>query len=152
MPPSPTTVPEPYEGAAEGGRRHGPLSLPAGQLCSFFVTLILFAILFGARHISPREKHRGLVAAIALESIVKLVAFLVVGVFVTFFIYDGLTDLGNRAMASVELRQLLTLPENTGAYSSWAAHIFLSMMAIVFLPRQFQVMVVKRSTSSGVGE
>jgi len=131
-----------------------PLSYPAGigiwSDTTFYVALLLavFATLFGTRSLEATERHEGLVAAIALESIVKLVAFLVVGVFVTFFIYDGLTDLGSRAMASVELRQLLTLPENTGAYSSWAAHIFLSMMAIVFLPRQFQVMVVENVNES----
>jgi len=126
-----------------------PIAHPAGigiwSDTTFYVALFLavFATLFGTRNLEATERHEGLVAAIALESIVKLVAFVAVGVFVTFYIYDGWSDLGKRAMTSVELRQLLTLPESTGAYSSWAAHIFLSMMAIVFLPRQFQVMVVE---------
>ncbi len=46
---------------------------------SICVGLTIFAILFGARHISPREKHEGLVVAIAFESVVKLLALLASG-------------------------------------------------------------------------
>ncbi|MFO7715655.1 ATP-binding protein [Desulfosarcina sp.] len=112
---------------------------------TFYVALFLavFATLFGTRNLEATERHEGLVAAIAFESIVKLVAFLAVGIFVTFFIYNGFADLGHKAMTSPDLRLLMTLPTDAGAFSSWFAHIFLSMMAIVFLPRQFQVMVVE---------
>ncbi len=112
---------------------------------TFYVALFLavFATLFGTRNLEATERHEGLVAAIALESMVKLVAFLAVGIFVTFFLYNGFADLGRRAMASPELRLLMTLPKDAGAFSSWFVHIFLSMMAIVLLPRQFQVMVVE---------
>jgi len=53
---------------------------------AFYVTLVLgiFAILFGTRRIDAAEQHRGMVAAIAFESLVKLLAFLAVGLFVTF--------------------------------------------------------------------
>ncbi|BBO66963.1 sodium:solute symporter [Desulfosarcina alkanivorans] len=112
---------------------------------TFYVALFLavFATLFGTRNLEATERHEGLVAAIALESIVKLVAFLAVGTFVTFFMFNGFGDLGQKALASPALRLLMTLPTDAGAFSSWLAHIFLSMMAIVFLPRQFQVMVVE---------
>jgi Na+/proline symporter len=112
---------------------------------TFYVALFLavFATLFGTRNLEATERHEGLVAAIAFESIVKLVAFLAAGTFVTFFIFDGLGDIGTKALASPELRPLMTLPTDTGAFPGWLAHIFLSMMAIVFLPRQFQVMVVE---------
>ena len=112
---------------------------------TFYVALFLavFATLFGTRSLEATERHEGLVAAIALESIIKLVAFLAVGAFVTFYVYDGLTDISRRAMDLPELRQLMTLSSDAGSFSSWFAHIFLSMMAIVFLPRQFQVMVVE---------
>ena len=55
-----------------------------------------FAILFGTRHIDASEHHEGMVAAIAFESVVKLLAFLAVGVFVTYGIYDGFGDLFSR--------------------------------------------------------
>ncbi len=122
----------------------------AGQISiwndtTFYVALFLavFATLFGTRNLEATERHEGLVAAVALESIVKLVAFLAVGIFVTFFVFNGVTDLADRAMASSELRRLMTIPADEGAFCGWLAHIFLSMMAIVFLPRQFQVMVVE---------
>jgi len=60
----------------------------------FCVTLTLFAILFGARHISPREKHEGLVVAIAFESMIKLVALCAVGVFALFGVFGGFGGLG----------------------------------------------------------
>ena len=112
---------------------------------TFYVALFLavFATLFGTRNLEATERHEGLVAAIALESIVKLVAFLAVGIFITFFFYDGFADLGRKAMASPAIHPLMTLSTDAGAFSSWLAHLFLSMMAIVFLPRQFQVMVVE---------
>jgi Na+/proline symporter/nitrogen-specific signal transduction histidine kinase len=112
---------------------------------TFYVALLLavFAILFGTRSLEATERHEGLVAAIALESIIKLVAFLAVGIFVTFFLYHGFADLSRKAMASPQLRRLMTLSVNAGTFSGWTAHIFLSMMAVVFLPRQFQIMVVE---------
>ncbi|BBO87363.1 sensor histidine kinase [Desulfosarcina ovata] len=122
-----------------------PVSISVLSDTTFYVALLLaiFATLFGTRNLEAAERHEGLVAAIAFESIVKLVAFLAVGIFITYFIFDGFRDIATRAMAFPELRLLMTLPENVGAFSSWLAHIFLSMMAIVFLPRQFQVMVVE---------
>ena len=126
-----------------------PLSTPGSigiwSDTTFYVALFLavFATLFGTRSLEATERHEGLVAAIALESMVKLVAFLAVGTFVTFFLYNGFADLSQKAMATPEIRQLMTLTGDAGTFSSWFAHIFLSMMAIVFLPRQFQVMVVE---------
>jgi len=66
---------------------------------SFYIALvlILFAILFGTRHIDNTERHEGLVAAVAFESLVKLLAFLLVGLFVTFGLFDGFGDLFSRA-------------------------------------------------------
>ena len=58
-----------------------------------------FAILFGTRHIDASERHEGMVAAIAFESVVKLVAFLPVALFVTFGLYNGFADIFARAEA-----------------------------------------------------
>ncbi len=62
-------------------------------------SLAAFTILFGTRHLDATERHEGMVAAIAFESVVKLVAFLAVGLFVTFGIYDGFADIFSRAAA-----------------------------------------------------
>ncbi|HEV7393326.1 MAG TPA: histidine kinase dimerization/phospho-acceptor domain-containing protein, partial [Burkholderiales bacterium] len=112
---------------------------------TFYIAMLLaaFTILFGTRHLDATERHEGLVAAVAFESIVKLLAFVAVGVFVTFQMYDGFADIFQRAAAVAELNGLLTLGGASGNYTTWASLTFVSMLAILFLPRQFQVAVVE---------
>src|SRR6266581_4420206 len=83
------------------------------------------------------------VGAIAFESLVKLLAFIAVGLFVTFWLYDGFGDIFGRALHTPQLSALLTLGSESGSYATWASLTFLSMAAIMFLPRQFQVTVVE---------
>ncbi|MCX7659130.1 sensor histidine kinase [Caldimonas sp.] len=120
------------------------------QDTALYVALVLagFTIVFGVRHLDSTERHEGMVAAIAFESLVKLLAFLAVGVFVTWGLYDGLGDLFGRALADPELAALLSPSQGAGqghgfAYGSWFALTLLSMLSVIFLPRQFQVMVVE---------
>jgi len=128
---------------------------------AFYVALMLavFAIFFGTRHLDAAERHEGLVAAIAFESIIKLVAFLAVGLFVTYGLYNGFADLFEKAHRFSDLKRALTIEPpkqsyaffeelltiNAGGftYIDWGMHMFLSMMAILLLPRQFQVIVVE---------
>ena len=105
--------------------------------------LALFAVLFGTRHLDATERHEGLVAAIAFESVVKLAAFLAVGIFVTYGIYDGFGDLFGRALALPELADRMILDSEEGTYVNWLLAVLLSMLAVLFLPRQFQVSVVE---------
>lgn len=116
----------------------------------FYVAMLLaaFAVLFGARHLDVTEHHEGLVAAIAFESIVKLVAFLAVGIFVTFGLYNGFGDIFQRATAVPEMAQLMTADALPGGYISWASLTILSMLAIIFLPRQFQMAVIENMDES----
>ncbi len=133
--------------------RHYPaLVMPAhsGEIAlwndtTLYVALLLaaFTILFGTRHIDATERHEGMVAAIAFESLVKLIAFLAVGVFVTFGLFGSPAELFAGATASPELAKLMSMDALGGGYASWVALTFLSMMAIMFLPRQFQVAVVE---------
>jgi Na+/proline symporter/nitrogen-specific signal transduction histidine kinase len=103
-----------------------------------------FTIVFGARHLDSAERHEGMVAAIAFESLVKLLAFLAVGAFVVWGLFDGLGDLFARAQSVPELARLLTLGQGKAfAYEQWFALTMLSALSVVFLPRQFQVMVVE---------
>jgi Na+/proline symporter/nitrogen-specific signal transduction histidine kinase len=116
---------------------------------SLYIALLLaaFTFIFGTRHLDASERHEGLVAAIAFESLVKLVAFLAVGVFVTFWMYDGLADLFAKAASRAEVRSLFVIGGGaTDIYrssASLASLTFLSMLAVMFLPRQFQVAVVE---------
>ena len=119
---------------------------PMRQDTALWVALILaaFTIAFGTRHLDAAEHHQGMVAAIAFESLVKLLAFLAVGVFVTFGLYHGFGDLFTRAAADPRLRAMMTpLGGVAGGYASWVWLTILSMMAIMFLPRQFQVTVIE---------
>ncbi|MFK8253066.1 ATP-binding protein [Ancylobacter sp. sgz301288] len=111
------------------------------------LALAAFTILFGTRHLDSAERHEGMVAAIAAESLVKLTAFLAVGAFVTWGIFDGIGDIAARAEALPELRDLLRLGGTGGAsafgYAQWFTLILLSMLSALLLPRQFQMMVVE---------
>ena len=108
--------------------------------------LAVFTILFGTRHLDATERHEGMVAAIAFESVVKLLAFLAVGLFVTYGMFGGFSELFQRAAAAPELARLLQLDSSRAG--TWTALILLSGLAIVFLPRQFQIIVVENVDES----
>ncbi|HSE02265.1 MAG TPA: sensor histidine kinase [Burkholderiales bacterium] len=112
---------------------------------TFYIAMLLaaFTILFGTRHLDATERHEGLVAAVAFESLVKLLAFIAVGLFVTYWLYDGFGDIFDRAAQTAELSALLTFGGEVGNYATFASLTLLSMAAIMFLPRQFQVSVVE---------
>jgi Na+/proline symporter/signal transduction histidine kinase len=119
-------------------------SVPLLDDTALYVALLLaaFTILFGTRKLDAAERHEGMVAAIAFESLVKLVAFLAVGIFVAFGLYGGLGDLFSQAAARPETARLFTLGAEVSP-GSWAWLIVLSMLAVLLLPRQFQVAVVE---------
>jgi len=112
---------------------------------AFYVALLLaaFTILFGTRHLDASERHEGMVAAIAVESVVKLVAFTTVGIFVTFGLFGGFTDVFQRAAEAGHVKPLLEPAE--GGYASWFSLCLLAGLAVMLLPRQFQVAVVESS-------
>lgn len=119
-------------------------NVPLWADTSLYVALVLaaFTILFGTRHLDATERHEGMVAAIAVESVVKLVAFLAAGLFVTFGIFGGFGDLVERAAADPSLAALFTL----GPSSSYANLMWLTLLAgfaVLMLPRQFQIAVVE---------
>ncbi len=133
----------PQEGGVMPTLDAGPM--PILKVTAFYVAMFmaLFTIAFGTRHLDVSERHEGMVAAIAFESIVKLVAFLAVGIYVTFFLFDGFGDLFGQAAARADLAPLLTPLGQPGALANWSWMTILSMLAILFLPRQFQVAVIE---------
>ncbi|MBH8578567.1 sensor histidine kinase [Bisbaumannia pacifica] len=112
---------------------------------SFWVALVLavFIILFGTRHLDASERHEGMVAAIAFESLVKLVAFLAVGLFTLFVLFRGPADLFAQAGASPALRGAFDLAAVEGGALGWSGLLLLAFLAFLTLPRQFQVLVVE---------
>lgn len=123
----------------------GTGQIPVFNDNAFYVAVILavFSILFGTRHLDVTERHEGLVAAIAFESIIKLAAFIGLGIFVSFSLYNGFGDLVQQAKTLPNMEHLFNIRGSTGAYANWGVTAFISMMAILFLPRQFQVAVVE---------
>ncbi|MCG7981569.1 MAG: ATP-binding protein [Candidatus Thiodiazotropha lotti] len=103
----------------------------------FCSTLVLFAILFGARHSTSREKHRGLVLAIAFESMVKLVAMLVIGATALFGVFGGFGGLEQWLAEHPEALEKLYAPVREGP---WATLILLAFAAAFLLPRQFHML------------
>jgi len=122
----------------------GPLARPilgdAGLWAA--VLLTIFAMLFGSRSIQPGERHHGMVAAVAFDSLIKLLSLLAVGLFVGFGLFDGFGDLFRKAAAAPSLAPLF-LFHGTHDAINWVALTFLSLAAVVCLPRQFQVTVVE---------
>jgi len=130
--------------SGESGAIH-PVLGQYGLDSTFLIALALaiFSILFGTRHIDASEHHEGIVAAIAFESIVKLFAFLAVGIFVTFGVYGGFADLFEKA-SQADLQHLYTI-NPAGDYATWVTMILLSMVAIICLPRQFYITAVENT-------
>ncbi|MFT2112088.1 PAS-domain containing protein [Marinomonas sp. 2405UD68-3] len=105
------------------------------------ISLVLsgFTILFGVRHIDVTERHPGVMLAIAFESLIKLIAFLAVGIFVCFVLFDSPVDIWRQSGGITQLNQQLQLPNITAMFGM----LIIVMAAFLSLPRQFQVMVVE---------
>ena len=116
---------------------------------ALFVALLMaaFAVLFGTRHTDATEHQDGLMLAIATESIVKLVAFLAVGIFVTFVMFHGPLALFALALDQANTAAVLT---RVPPLSSFFAMTLLSLFAIVLLPRQFHVAVVENHSEAEI--
>jgi len=110
-------------------------------------SLAAFAVLFGTRHIDATEHQHGLMLAIAVESIVKLVAFLAVGIFVTFAMFEGPVALFAKALERPDTSAVLTASTSLG---TMGAMTLLSLCAIILLPRQFHVTVVENKNESEI--
>ncbi len=111
------------------------------------LALAAFTIVFGTRKLDAAERHEGMVAAIAFEALLKLLAFLALGAFVTWGMFDGIGDIFARAAQQPGLADNFVIGGGSSdIYRSWASLFslsFMSMLAIMFLPRQFQVAVVE---------
>jgi Na+/proline symporter/signal transduction histidine kinase len=130
--------------SADPARAASTRDVPLLADTALYVALLLaaFTILFGTRHLDAAERHEGMVAAIAFESVVKLAAFLAAGCYITFVIFPGLGGLLDQAAARPDIARLFTF-EVTGGFTTWLWLTVLSMLAILLLPRQWQVAVVE---------
>jgi PAS domain S-box-containing protein len=125
-----------------------PFTIPIYQDTAFYVALLLamFGILFGARRLDPTERHEGLVAVVVFESLIELLAFLSLGLLVTFGLFPGWGEIFRRIQQSPEFHQLLLV--NTGPHNSYTLLLVLTLLAmgaIHFLPRMFHMAVVENT-------
>ena len=126
----------------------GGMAPPFGDLALFVaLAMATFAVLFGTRHIDATEHQDGLMLAIATESVVKLIAFLAVGIFVAFVMFGGPSALLAQALDRPNTAAVLTRAPQT---ASFGAMTLLSLFAIVLLPRQFHVAVVENHSESEI--
>ncbi|MCW4455855.1 hybrid sensor histidine kinase/response regulator [Flavobacterium sp. MXW15] len=102
---------------------------------ALYVALLmaLFATLFGTRQVDATEHHHGMMLAIALESMIKLVAMVAVGLFAYLWLSDRTAAVGE------SVRTLFQHTPPVGLVSQ----TLLSFLAIICLPRQFHVAVVE---------
>lgn len=113
---------------------------------TFYVALLLavFATFFGTQSSDASLKHKGIIASVAFESILKLVFFLVIGGYITFYLFDGTTDIYNQMSEVENFDTLISLGSVEDGFN-WFFMIALSFMAIFLLPRQFQVSVLENN-------
>ncbi len=113
----------------------GAAQVPAWQDAAFWIALVmaLFAMLFGTRRAAATEHNRGLVLAVAFESLIKLAAMLAVGAYAVFGVHGGLGDLSRQLQAQPGFR-----PD-----SGFFALVVLGALAMFTLPHQFHLGIVE---------
>ncbi len=120
----------------------GSISLWEDTAIFVAALMALFTILFGTRNIKPNEHHEGMMLAIAFESIVKLAAFIIVGLFITYGLFSGFSDISSRIAQDAAAQEIF---ETGNRNNSFLTSVVLGMTAIFCLPRQFHVLVVENS-------
>ena len=110
--------------------------------------MILFTIIFGVRRLEPTGRHEGMVMAVAAESLVKLVCALAAGLFVAYWMFDGVQDIYQR----FESANLLEHKPQSVSLLSWIGYLILSGNAILCLPRQFHISVVENQSEAHIGK
>src|SRR6266516_3868155 len=133
---------------AQAGPAHEAMQPVLGDIALYVaIAMAIFAVLFGTRHIDATEHQDGLMLAIATESIVKLVAFVGVGVFVTFWMFEGPLSLFAQALERPDTAAVFSREPVPGTL---LAMTLLSLFAIVLLPRQFHVTVVENNSEAEI--
>ncbi len=119
-----------------------------GLLITLF--MIIFTIMFGARRLDPTERHQGMMVVLAVQCLIKLVAFLSVGAFVTWGLYDGFGDIFQRITWSGISHLLGSSTPQGSVFIQWMTLMILGAASIQCLPRQFHVTVVENSSEQHI--
>lgn len=113
------------------------------------IALALFASYYGTRYVDASEKRKGIVTAVAMESILKLFFFILLGIYVTFFVFDGFEDIYAQASVLENFKEKNTIGGIPQAIN-WFFLCVLSLFAIFLLPRQFQMSVVENNRENHI--
>jgi len=108
------------------------------------VALALFASYYGTRYVDASQKRKGIITAVAMESILKLLFFVIIGVYVTYFVFDGYGDIYKKASVLEHFNEKNTIGSIENGMN-WFFLCMLSLFAIFLLPRQFHVSVVENN-------
>lgn len=119
-------------------------SYQSGISTTFIVTLVLiiFSILFGARQVAVNKQNQGLVLAIAFSSVVKLFALTAVGIFATFFVFNGVNDLLTQAENFTQVANI-NQPSSVNTTYYAISQAILGMITIFILPQQYHMMMIE---------
>lgn len=122
--------------------------LPTSALAfGYCVVMVVFAVLFGARHVSPREKHEGLVFALAVESMLKLIAILILGGFILWGIFEpigGLQEWLSQHQSQIEAQQM-TLQDGP-----WRTLLLVFFAAAITMPHMFHMLFTENLNSDAL--
>ena len=103
---------------------------------SFCVLITLFTIFFGSRHIATREKHEGLVFAIAFESIIKLAALAGVGLYALYGVFDGPRELEVWLLQNQATLAALHAPLQEGP---WRTLLLVFFASAIVMPHMYHM-------------
>lgn len=110
----------------------------------YCAVMTAFAILFGARHVSPREKHDGLVFAIALESVIKLVAIVVLGLAAMYMVFDGPASMDTWLQSNYHRLTSMTDPIQEGP---WRTLLLVFFAAALVMPHMFHMAFTENTST-----
>ncbi|MGL2992551.1 ATP-binding protein [Flavobacterium sp. TSSA_36] len=113
------------------------------------LALGIFASYYGTRYVDASEKRRGIVLAVAIESILKLLFFLILGIYVTYFVFNGFEDIYNQAVTIADFKKKNTIGSIENALN-WFFLCLVSMFAMFLLPRQFHTSIVENNHSKHI--
>lgn len=110
---------------------------------TYVVLLIaIFSSYYGTRYVDASEKRLGIISAVAVESFLKLIFFVILGIFVTYGIFNGFDDIYEKAKNLPEFTQRNSFNGLEGSFN-WMLTSMLSMTAIFLLPRQFHTTIIE---------
>lgn len=113
---------------------------------SYVVLIIaLFSAYYGTKYVDASEKRLGIISAVAFESFLKLIFFVILGLFVVYGVFNGFDDIYEQASKLPDFAQKNTFNGLEGGFN-WFLMCMLSMSAIFLLPRQFHTTIIENRT------